>query len=423
MIRASTSRRRRVRFERIRQRDDLYAHEVFSTPPFDGLLVSKGIVDGWGTSGGRYSIAQRHRLLRLGVRRFFRLQGGYRDTLPVIGDCGAFTYARESAPPYSVDDVLSFYEDCGFDGGVSVDHVILAYDEEWDRGGAPAELKERQEITIQLARDFWRAHQRQKLRFKPLGVAQGWSPRSYARAVRDLQKIGYDYVAVGGMVPLKTPQIVAALSAINEARRKPTRLHLLGITRLDQLRTFREMGAVSFDSTSPLRQAFKDDTDNFYTLDRTFVALRIPQVEGNPRLQKKIRAGQVDHDRARRLERDCLESVAALDRGKKSARSVAALLVEYEQLLGGRRDNRSAYEEVLEVAPWKRCPCNVCRRIGHHVILFRGAERNRRRGFHNVWVFYQRLRRELESGAPASPKPAKTTRAKRHQDDPAFTAG
>ena len=30
-----------------------------------------------------------------------------------------------------------------------------------------------------------------------------------------------------------------------------------------------------------------------------------------------------------------------------------------------------------------------------HVILFRGAERNRRRGFHNVWVFYQRLTRGL----------------------------
>jgi hypothetical protein len=27
--------------------------------------------------------------------------------------------------------------------------------------------------------------------------------------------------------------------------------------------------------------------------------------------------------------------------------------------------------------------------------LFRGAERNRRRGFHNLWVFYRRLQREL----------------------------
>jgi hypothetical protein len=36
------------------------------------------------------------------------------------------------------------------------------------------------------------------------------------------------------------------------------------------------------------------------------------------------------------------------------------------------------------------------------VILFRGAERNRRRGFHNLGVFYRRLHRELgfEGGVP-----------------------
>ena len=33
---------------RIRQRDDLYSHEVFDAPPYDGVLVSKAIVDGYG---------------------------------------------------------------------------------------------------------------------------------------------------------------------------------------------------------------------------------------------------------------------------------------------------------------------------------------------------------------------------------------
>jgi hypothetical protein len=40
---------------RVRQRDDHYAHEVFSSPPYDGLLVSKAIVDG--TAAGRRSTA------------------------------------------------------------------------------------------------------------------------------------------------------------------------------------------------------------------------------------------------------------------------------------------------------------------------------------------------------------------------------
>jgi len=396
--------------QRVRQRDDLYAHEVFAEPAFDGLLVSKGIVDGTGGAGGRYSIGQRHRLLRMGVRDFLRLEGGYREKLPVIGDCGAFTYVNEERPPYSVEEVLRFYDECGFDAGISVDHVILGYDEQWDTNlkKAPEEFRNRQAITLELAAEFYREHRAQKLRFKPLGVAQGWSPASYAHAVKELQKIGYDYIALGGMVPLKTPQVVASLTGIDRVRKSKTRLHLLGITRLEELQTFEKLGAASFDSTSPLRRAFKDKRHNYYTLDRTFMALRIPQVEGNPRLQKKIAAGRVAQGRALRLERACLKAMADFDAGRTTARATAELLVEFEQLLGERKDNVEAYEEVLDAAPWKDCPCEVCRDLGYHVILFRGAERNRRRGFHNTWVFYRRLQQGKGVAMRPAGKPIRT---------------
>jgi len=70
-------------------------------------------------------------------------------------------------------------------------------------------------------------------------------------------------------------------------------------------------------------------------------------------------------------------------------------LVVYDIFCEPSRDHREIYREVLMDRPWTRCPCDICRQLGYHVILFRGAERNRRRGFHNVWVFYRRLRREL----------------------------
>ena len=60
---------------RIRHQDDQYAHEVFSKPPYDGILVSKAIVDGTSEGSGRYTLAQRHRFYRVGVREFFRLGG------------------------------------------------------------------------------------------------------------------------------------------------------------------------------------------------------------------------------------------------------------------------------------------------------------------------------------------------------------
>lgn len=107
---------------RIRQRDDRYAHEVLATPPFDGYLVSKTIVDGTAGSmaGAKYSAAQRNRLYLDGVEDFFRLRSCPRP-LEVMGDCGAFSYATEDEPPYSPTDVIDFYEGCGFDYGISVD--------------------------------------------------------------------------------------------------------------------------------------------------------------------------------------------------------------------------------------------------------------------------------------------------------------
>jgi hypothetical protein len=168
----------------------------------------------------------------------------------------------------------------------------------------------------------------------------------------------------------------------------------------------------SFDSTSPLRQAFKDDRDNYYALDGAYTAVRIPQVEGNATLQKLVLSGAVDQAKARRLEKACLAAMRGFEAKKIRIDDVVCVLLEYEELARPHRsdspvskrrrlssDNGRAYREVLEAAPWRECPCEVCRQLGYHVILFRGAERNRRRGFHNLYVFYRRLQREL--GRPA----------------------
>src|SRR5947209_527177 len=78
--------------DRVRQRDDRYAHEVIDPPPYNGILLSKSLIDG---SGSKYTFAQRHRLFRLGVRRFFRLDDQSGPRLKTLGDCGAFNYVRE----------------------------------------------------------------------------------------------------------------------------------------------------------------------------------------------------------------------------------------------------------------------------------------------------------------------------------------
>jgi len=389
---------------RVRQRDDRYAHEVIDPPPYDGLLISKPIVDGLPEARAKYTEAQRTRLRREGAKRFFRLN--QRDTpLKIMGDCGAFTYVREDRPPYAVEEVLDFYEECGLDLGISMDHLIFGYDAAMDAKSStdvPEQWSFRQDLTIELAAEFLRLHRSQGCRFGPIAVAHGWSPLSYARAVTELQDIGYRRIALGGMVPLKTPDILDALEAVSGVLDPGAQLHLLGVTRTAHVQRFAGFGVTSFDSTSPFRQAFMDETDNYHTLNDNFVAIRIPQVDGNTRLRKQVTAGLVDQRSARRIEHDCLSGLRQYDAGGKGLASVLDSILRYAELLGTKKDRSAEYRRTLEAKPWRRCGCTVCRQIGVEVIIFRGAERNRRRGFHNLAVFSERLRRELDRASARS---------------------
>jgi hypothetical protein len=387
---------------RVRQRDELYAHEALSGTPFNGFLVSKAIVDGVAGATGKYTLAQRHRLYRVGVRNFFRLDNVPGPTLETLGDCGAFNYVKEEFPLYTPDQVIDFYEECGFDLGISVDHVILGYNPAVDDDTShekSGEWRKRQQITLELAAQFLsRCHER-RVRFQPLGVAQGWSPRSYAAAVRELQKIGYKRVALGGMVPLKTHEILACLREIERERDPQTQLHLLGVTRYSNIPEFANFGVTSFDSTSAFRQSFKDDRDNYHWLDRNYTAIRVPQVDGNPKLKARIKAGRVEQSKAFELEQACLRALRGFDAGETTIEKALDTLGRYEEIFDGRKDYSLVYRETLSEAPWKRCGCGICGRVGINVVLFRGSERNKRRGFHNLYVLRQQLDRELGKGS------------------------
>ena len=390
--------------DRCRQRTESYAYEVFSRPVCDGILVSKGIVDGHDKAQTRFSLGQRCRLLGAGVHEYFRISDPARR-MPVMGDCGAFTYVNDPRPPYSVDELIEFYREGRFDYGVSLDHIVPMFRESWDTNpsGVPRVARERQELTLKLAEQFLRRSKAGV--FVPVGVAQGWSPSSFASAVERLQAMGYRNIAIGGMASAKDSALLATLRAIDRIRRTECSLHLLGIRVTTQLSDYQRLGVTSFDTTSPLRQAFKDDLHNYHTLERDFVAVRVRQ-SSHPSIQRLVASGAASQLAIERLERMCLSALADFDRGRANVDDVLSPLLEYEALqLQGRDDGRAGtdrvslygrlYREVLEASPWKICPCEVCSELGHQVILLRGSERSRRRGFHNLWVFYRRLERTL----------------------------
>ncbi len=397
----------------VRQRDDVYAHEALSVPGFQGILVSKPIVDGVSGRGTRYTAAQRQRLYRNGVHQFFRLPTG----MDAIGDCGAFTYVEEDEPPVTPTDALDFYEGCSFDAGISVDHVILGYlDEnpdvpqlELETALSPAEQSKRdewarrQQISLEYAAEFIDLVREQRLRVQPVGAAQGWSPSSYAESVQALQKMGYERIALGGLVAQKSHQILRVLHAVDEIRDAATNLHLLGVTRLEHLHEFAALGVASFDSTAPFRQAFMDDRNNYHWPGRSaYSALRVPPVGGNSTVKRMIRSGQVDQRQALDLERRCLQLLTATPIDVGAAVDALDQYLALLQLQGDKTKIRTdEHRRLLEDAPWEHCPCGVCERDGVHVAIFRGTERNKRRGFHNLSVFGQRLA-ETVSNPPMS---------------------
>jgi hypothetical protein len=373
---------------RVRQRDDRYAHEVLAVPAYDGILVSKAIVDGSVRGVGKYSMPQRQRLYRLGVRGFFRLSDG----LDTLGDCGAFTYVNEPEPPYSINEVLDFYGQCGFNAGVSIDHVILGYRRP-GTGHPPNEWMARRRTSLTYAEKFLSAVVDQGAKFQPIGAAQGWDPASYADSVRELQDMGYRRIAMGGMVPLKTPDIIECLTEIAQVRTADTELHLLGITRLESIGDFESLGVTSFDSTSSFRQSFMDDRDNYHTPNDRFTAIRVPQVDGNLALKKAILSGRVSQRDAIEAERRSLRRLREFEAGACTADEAVAAVRGYEKIAGLKGEYEDAYRRTLEQAPWRDCGCGLCAKHGIEIAIFRGSERNKRRGFHNLSVLAARMKK------------------------------
>lgn len=384
--------------------DDIYPHELMGRAPYDGILVSRGIVGGDKISG-KYSEAQAMRFRRVGARAFLRLDKPGLETLPIFGDCGAFTYHREDVPPYTPDETAEFYDDGGFTHGCSVDHIIFDFDETLSgMEGGTAEARRRFDITLENAAAFLAACRHMSNRFTPLGVIQGWSPGSMADAARRLCAMGYDYLALGGTVPLKAPQIKACLKAVRDAVPANTRLHILGFAKADDIKGFVPFRITSFDTTSPLIRAFKDAKANYYlrTPDggiKYYTAIRVPQAIENTKLLRLTKKGALNQEKLVDLERAALNALRRYDKYELDIEDTLDAVLAYaapttlgamlDELPGSGSiaDLRQRYFQTLTDRPWKHCGCAVCSALSIEVLIFRASNRNKRRGIHNLSIY------------------------------------
>ncbi|WP_115862532.1 DUF6884 domain-containing protein [Halorussus litoreus] len=61
----------------------------------------------------------------------------------------------------------------------------------------------------------------------------------------------------------------------------------------------------------------------------------------------------------------------------------------------GDEDLLEEYQRTLQNRPWEKCDCSICTENSIEVCIFRGNDRNRRRGFHNTRRFYDEFTDEL----------------------------
>jgi hypothetical protein len=379
-------------------KNDVYAHELLAAPPYDGILYSLGnLFASINSTDNLENVTIKGRST---VQDYFNLQNA-KTELKCFGDCGAFNYINLDEPPekFTPENIAFLYNKLGFDYGVSVDHLVVETIVEKDGKEKKRRIlikKEKQariKLSLDNAEKFLHTCKNNNYTFMPIGSAQGDSPKSYKKSVEALVEMGYEYIALGGLVRRNTKSILQIVKTISPAL-KGQKLHLLGVIRPNCIEEFKKLGVSSVDSASFLRKAWLRSGQNYISSDGDtwYTALRVPIVnEVRTRVQKKM----FHSDDIEKMEKNCLQTLKAYERREVDVETALEVLLNYDSLFvrngydgTGLEEN---YRRTLYDRPWEQCPCPMCRQLGIDILIFRKTNRNKRRGLHNTWVFYNTL--------------------------------
>lgn len=336
------------------------------------------------------------------IRQHFGLE----DDQYLFGDCGAFSYVDSEEPALSVDRAVALYESYGFDFGAAVDHIPMA---KIVRGGEVRELSKserlkRIEITSTNAADFITSAQQRKAKFLPVAILHGLDPEGYSSLVRYYYDLGYRHIAIGGLVPRADKQVAdvvtAVMKSVDDLPERPW-MHLFGIYRPKLQQLFRSLRIDSFDSATYFRKAWLRSDQNYLGADgEWYAAIRVPMTTDG-RTLRKLEHCEIDIEELREEESSVLSLLSSYGREEAGIEEVLEAILGYDAHLTRNSESgsmREKYRRTLEKRPWEACDCNFCRDIGIHMLIFRGANRNRRRGAHNTLQLYESLSNGGEHG-------------------------
>ncbi len=366
----------------------------------DGVLVS--LAQNQGTKGilRRFEPTDVESLAPQSIR----LKYGLRDDQWAFGDCGAFSYSSAPEPTITTEQAVSLYHLYGFDLGASVDHIPLPFIDGPKGPEALSETAKRRRVrmTHMNAREFMDVWSRRKCTFTPVGIIQGLSARDYAKQFPEYVEMGYSFIALGGLVPRSDSEIEEIVRATSKARislRKQdrgVRIHLFGVFRPKLQRSFRECGVFSFDSATYFRKAWLRSDQNYLGADGDwYAAIRVPMMS-DARTRKRLETSGISEVELQRLEKSSLDALHEFALGNVTIDHAVSAVRKYDELLS-RGDEQgeslyTKYRRTLEAKPWLLCGCSVCCDLGIDIVIFRGYNRNKRRGAHNTYQLYRSLR-------------------------------
>lgn len=409
--------------------DDVYPHQILNKLPYNGMLVSLAGVGTMQKRGKYYETELTEDFYFKGAREFLRLNTSPQlKSVQLMGDCGAFDYANEDEPPFTIDELIEFYERGKFDYGISLDHIVFAFANNENKNeldeDTVKEAKRRIAITLKNAEEFLDKSKGKS--FKPYGVAHGYDIDSFVTSVKALEDMGYRRITIGGMVKSKTDDLLKLLEVLGKTKHPDTVFHLLGICRFENIPAYVKAGVTSADSTSPLMQGLKGGkyywiNDNTKKVEE-YVSVRLRQCD-HDNVQKHIekhreslqtliiqmqRNNEFDIDLSnsslsvneclKRLEEDCVNKLIEFDKTGYDIDGTFKSVMAYEKVTNDAYLHKSKhtqlakesekYRKFLNTRLWKECQCGICEK-GLMNIVFRSNQTNRRRGIHNLAIVTQ----------------------------------
>jgi len=371
-----------------------------------------------------------------------------RGDYPLIIDSGAFTYVNEYVPPMTSKDVVEIYLNTEATHCLALDHIPLkgltseiekqltlkkeqldnlkhncllsSIFPGWDVEATTLindlevevadlqkkyteslkENKRRWDISMQNAEDFLKYCKDNNVPFTPVATAHGWDAETYEEAGYLIKEMGYNYMAVGGLVPIasSSPKVFEAISSAAKGTGGQVPIHVFGIGSMYRF-NYKQMvgfGVESFDSASPMVKSISGTANLFWGNKAGYMALKVPLVRDDNRgaLNKLIKAGSVSMAKAKKLEQLCISNILSLDTTTPvPTQKILDDLQEFAYLWGEEhtKDKIVRMRKTIDDKVWTQCGCKACKQHGAHIIMFRGGQRGTARCSHNLLSLKQRL--------------------------------